>query len=138
MNNKLSTTCVRLGAVILFSAWVFQQPAPGEGERGVASNRCRRECLPYYQSNNALFNAIATKEDKVEEIRRFQTSSYLHGLKDLADVTSVPVLVNSDIPSERVNEWRMEVERRKSEIRKEIDPRRNCLALSCSSCGASG
>ena len=74
-----------IGAVTLFGAWTFQQTllnTANERLQAISSAEARFET---YQSNNALFNAIAAAAPNVQsEIRRFQTINYEQGLERLA------------------------------------------------------
>jgi hypothetical protein len=87
INNKAVLDLVSVvGAVTLFGAWTFQQTllnSANERLQGISSAEVRFET---YQSNNALFNAIAAEAvpNAQSEIRRFQTISYELGLEHLA------------------------------------------------------
>jgi hypothetical protein len=74
-----------VGAVTLFGAWTFQQTllnSANERLQGISSAEVRFET---YQSNNALFNAIAAAAPNAQaEVRRFQTINYELGLEHLA------------------------------------------------------
>jgi hypothetical protein len=90
------------GAIVLFSAWVFQQTSV-EKQRGVISSLDQAEAeYRQYQSTNALFNAIIEtqkgNEQVIEGIRRFQTYNYGLGLVRLSKVTGVEPLAGYDIP----------------------------------------
>jgi hypothetical protein len=89
------------GAIVLFSAWIFQQTSV-EKIRSLISNLDQGEAqYRQYQSNNALFNTIieTQKENEpvVQGIRRLQTYNYGLGLEKLSEVTGVEPVIGYDI-----------------------------------------
>jgi hypothetical protein len=117
-----------VGAIVLFSAWVFQQSVVETANRLSRRIDAAENVFITYQSNNALFNAILATTDHqpptVGDVRRFQAYNYLLGLKRLADITGVPLIIDPQAPSPKVDEWHGEIERRKLEMRENINRRR--------------
>jgi hypothetical protein len=89
------------GAIVLFSAWVFQQTSV-EKQRSLIAKLDQADAqYQQYQSSNAIFNAlIETQEGKdpvIHVIRRDQTYNYGLGLVKMSEVTGITPLVGYDI-----------------------------------------
>jgi len=90
-----------VGAVILFSCWIFQQFVLDNVNTKLASITAAENLYRIYQSHNAVFNAILASHghDKTAEpeTRRFQTYNYVLGLEKLAEETGTPVKTGYDL-----------------------------------------
>jgi hypothetical protein len=76
-----------LGSIILFLSWTFQQTWLGEVNSTSQRISNAQSVFQTYQSNNALFNALAetvkNDSESIEQIRRVQISNYELGLREL-------------------------------------------------------
>jgi hypothetical protein len=91
-----------VGAIVLFSAWIFQQISV-EKQRAVIASLDQAEAeYRQYQASNALFNALIEtqkgNDQAIERIRGLQTYNYGLGLVRLSNVTGIAPLVGYDIP----------------------------------------
>jgi hypothetical protein len=88
------------GAMVLFGAWVFQQTLLNEANSALQTIRAAESVFQTYQSNNALFSAIAsTAPTVVSEVRRFQIINYEYGLGHLEELLDPEQRTHIPIPS---------------------------------------
>ena len=93
-----------LGSIVLFLSWVFQQTLLGEANSALQQISNAQGVFQTYQSNNAVFNAIAetakNNSQSVDTIRRVQMYNYELGLRELEAVldaearTGIPRAIN--------------------------------------------
>ena len=110
MNRKSTYELLSVvGAVILFSCWIFQQSVLERVNARLDEITSAEGLYRIYQSHNALFNAmIATQGDNhsaIADIRRFQTYNYGLGLERLATVTETPKKIGYDLPMEEMQQY---------------------------------
>lgn len=81
-----------IGAVILFAAWIMQQTLLERANSSLQQIYAAENVFQTYQSNNALFNAIAKLPDAGAEtqdyIRIVQIYNYELGLRDMEALLS--------------------------------------------------
>jgi hypothetical protein len=117
------------GAIVLFSAWIFQQTSV-EKQRSVISSLDQAEAeYRQYQSSNALFNAIIETQkgnnQVVEGVRRLQTYNYGLGLVRLAKVAGVEPLVGYDIPIDEMQKHLEKVQSAANAMRQDAQQRKD-------------
>ncbi|GAA0576973.1 hypothetical protein GCM10009416_14460 [Craurococcus roseus] len=117
------------GAVVLFSAWVFQQSALERANAALRRIDAAEDVYRTYQSTNALFNAIIAVRpqdaDAEREVRRFQVYNYGLGLVRLAEVTGTERVVGYDVPQDRMQGHLEDVQRKAAGMRRDIEARRD-------------
>lgn len=88
MRTKAITALIPvIGAVVLFAAWVVQQTLLERANSSLQQIYAAENVFQTYQSNNALFNAIARLPDAgagtQDYIRTVQIYNYELGLRDM-------------------------------------------------------
>lgn len=93
------------GAIILFLSWVFQQTLLDQANGDLQQLQSAEDTFQTYQSNNALFNALAKasgdQQDTADYIRTVQIYNYelglreMEGLLDDGDRRDIPRPVNA-------------------------------------------
>jgi hypothetical protein len=87
LKNTIFALIPVTGAVILFGAWIVQQTMLERANSSLQQMYAAQSVFQTYQSNNALFNAIAKLPDLGAEtqdyIRAVQIYNYELGLRDM-------------------------------------------------------